>query len=324
MKARLSSPARPGGAGALGPDLPRLRRPLPAARGGPGRPAAGLRHLRHRRPAAAHEAALRRGPARRGGPAHPAQGALAHRRLEERRRSRPTQVKVPHHDLAGAAARDLYAKYQAALARAGAVDFGDLLVRPLRTAGGGRGAAGPLVRAASATCWWTSSRTPTRCSTGCCATWWAGPGTSAWWATTTRPSTAGAAPTCATSSASTRDFPGCRVVKLERNYRSTGHILDAAHAVISQGPGAAREEALDRGRPGRAPGAAGGAGRARRGGAGRPRGGRPSGPAGRRGDEIAVLYRTNAQSRAIEAPLRAARIPYVDRAAAPASTTGPR
>ena len=66
---------------------------------------------------------------------------------------------------------------------------------------------GPAGPAASATCWWTSSRTPTRCSTGCCATWWAAPGTSAWWATTTRPSTAGAAPTCATSSASTATSP---------------------------------------------------------------------------------------------------------------------
>lgn len=31
------------------------------------------------------------------------------------------------------------------------------------------------------------------------------------------------------------DFPGVEAIYLEENYRSTGSILDAAHAIVSQG-----------------------------------------------------------------------------------------
>jgi len=106
------------------------------------------------------------------------------------------------------------------------------------------------------------------------------------------------------------DFPGTRIVKLEQNYRSTRNVLDAAHAVISRArrrrdkrlwttKGAGEPLALVVGqdehdeaeRIARAVAAE----RAR----------------GTAGDEIALLYRMNAQSRPLEAAMRAARIPYV-------------
>ncbi len=107
-----------------------------------------------------------------------------------------------------------------------------------------------------------------------------------------------------------RDFPGTRVVKLEQNYRSTKVILEAAHAVISRAT-RRREKKLWTEREGGEPLSllvardeheeaqriAWEVEEERRRGTG--------------GDEIAVLYRTNAQSRPIEAALRAARVPYV-------------
>jgi DNA helicase-2/ATP-dependent DNA helicase PcrA len=107
-----------------------------------------------------------------------------------------------------------------------------------------------------------------------------------------------------------RDFPGARVVKLEQNYRSSRTVLDAAHAVISraarrrekrlwtqEGPGepialvVGQDEHDEADRIARVVAQE----RAR----------------GTPGDDIAVLYRANAQSRPIEAALRGARIPYV-------------
>jgi DNA helicase-2/ATP-dependent DNA helicase PcrA len=106
-----------------------------------------------------------------------------------------------------------------------------------------------------------------------------------------------------------QDFPGARIVLLEQNYRSTQTILDAAHAVIA-GNKQRKQKSLwtDRG------------------------GGEPivayeaydeqeeAGFVAQEIDgmlkgqyspgDIAVMYRTNAQSRAIEEALIAARIPY--------------
>ena len=60
---------------------------------------------------------------------------------------------------------------------------------------------------ASATCWSTSTRTPTRSRTSWCCCWRASTATSASWATPTSRSTASAVPTSATSSSSRRPSP---------------------------------------------------------------------------------------------------------------------
>jgi DNA helicase-2/ATP-dependent DNA helicase PcrA len=105
------------------------------------------------------------------------------------------------------------------------------------------------------------------------------------------------------------DFPGAKIVKLERNYRSTQTILDAAHAVIVKNPrrmdkrlwtdragGAAIELMVS---PTERDEAAFVARQAKDAIA---RGVEPT--------EIAVFYRTNAQSRAIEEAFRLSRLPY--------------
>ena len=108
-----------------------------------------------------------------------------------------------------------------------------------------------------------------------------------------------------------RDYPACRVVRLEQNYRSTQVILDAAHGVISKN--------LDR-KPKRL-------WTERAGGElvvlfqGRDEeeeaefvartAGRLAGEEGASFDDFAVFYRVNAQSRALEDALRRQVIPYV-------------
>ena len=87
---------------------------------------------------------------------------------------------------------------------------------------------------ATATCWWTSSRTRTTRSSSCCGCWpaTARARTSPWWATTTRRSTAGAARPPPTCSRSAGCYPGAREVVLTENHRSTQAILDASARLI--------------------------------------------------------------------------------------------
>ena len=105
------------------------------------------------------------------------------------------------------------------------------------------------------------------------------------------------------------DFPGARTLRLEQNYRSTGTILAAANAVIAHNPGRLGKQLWTDGREG-APvdlfvaynemdEAQYVAGRIRR----------WIGDGGRPGD-CAVLYRSNAQSRAIEQALIESQLPY--------------
>jgi DNA helicase-2/ATP-dependent DNA helicase PcrA len=107
----------------------------------------------------------------------------------------------------------------------------------------------------------------------------------------------------------TRDFPGAHVVRLEQNYRSTGHILAAASAVIANNPGrlmgplwselgdgckvellAAEDEESEADQVVR---------RALR-----------LHAQGLRLREMAVFYRTNALSRGLERALRLHNVPY--------------
>jgi DNA helicase-2/ATP-dependent DNA helicase PcrA len=106
-----------------------------------------------------------------------------------------------------------------------------------------------------------------------------------------------------------RDFPGCRVVRLEQNYRSTGQILEIAAAVIAHNQ-ARKEKSLwtenERGEPARcfrawdeveeAAWVARTVVGARAEGVGLA--------------EIGVFYRTNAQSRVLEDAFRTAGVPY--------------
>ncbi len=107
----------------------------------------------------------------------------------------------------------------------------------------------------------------------------------------------------------TRLYPAAHTVKLERNYRSTAHILEAAHAVIEKNPTRAPKRLWTDG-PAGAPISCYVAssemdeGRyvARRAASLRERGVRLA--------RQAVLYRIHAQSRAIEEALREADLPY--------------
>jgi DNA helicase-2/ATP-dependent DNA helicase PcrA len=107
-----------------------------------------------------------------------------------------------------------------------------------------------------------------------------------------------------------RDYPGCETIRLEQNYRSSSTILDAAGAVIEHNVGRKKKKLWTENLAGdpvtlemlpddleEARYLAAEISRAKR--------------DGRHLRDMAVFYRTNAQSRVIEEALRNERIPYV-------------
>jgi DNA helicase-2/ATP-dependent DNA helicase PcrA len=106
-----------------------------------------------------------------------------------------------------------------------------------------------------------------------------------------------------------KDFPGTTTVKLERNYRSTPRILEAAHGVIANNARRAPKKLWTEGEPGEklqivvasddrgeALAVADRISRLR--------------AIGTKYSDIAVFYRSNAQSRVLEEALRSAQVPY--------------
>jgi len=125
-----------------------------------------------------------------------------------------------------------------------------------------------------------------------------------------------------------KHFAGTRVVRLEQNYRSSGRILAAAHAIIEKNERRAEKKLWT---------AAGEGEKVRVFLAEdeRDEGARiaselyAENARGTAYSEMAVFYRANAQSRALEDALRARRVPYrvvrADRSTtAPRSRTSPR
>jgi len=105
------------------------------------------------------------------------------------------------------------------------------------------------------------------------------------------------------------DYPDCRVVKLEQNYRSTEEILSAANEVIRQNPNR-REKTLWTDRGGGAPPRVYTAETGRREAEYVANEIQTSVREGADPGDFAVFYRTNAQSRVFEEQFRAAGISY--------------
>jgi ATP-dependent DNA helicase Rep len=126
-----------------------------------------------------------------------------------------------------------------------------------------------------------------------------------------------------------QDYPQLKVIALEQNYRSTGHILRAANAVIAHNPKLFEKKLWSEfgdGEPVRVSSATARSTRP----SARWRASRPprahARAAGRclKFSDFAVLYRANHQAKVFEQKLRAAQIPYKVSRAGRATSTAPR
>ena len=106
------------------------------------------------------------------------------------------------------------------------------------------------------------------------------------------------------------DFPGATVIRLERNYRSTGHILAAASGLIANNEGRLGKTLSHRGRAGREGRRSPAPGIPRRRRASSARRSRRCRPRGIRLTEIAILVRISAQMREIEDRFVTLGLPY--------------
>lgn len=107
-----------------------------------------------------------------------------------------------------------------------------------------------------------------------------------------------------------RDYPGAKVVKLEQNYRSTGSILEAAQAVISKNKTRTDKKLWTRAGNGAPVQVQANYNEGEEAYAVASRIGTQVSIGARKASDFAVLYRTNAQSYALERALMQVRIPY--------------
>ena len=250
-----------------------------------------------------------------------APGAVGDRSRRRTRASRPASFQPGDYfdDVVGKA----YQLYEERLAAANATDFGGLLLSALQLVR--RATRRPRRRSPSAsiTCWSTSSRTPTACSTGWCAACRGAPAASPSSATRISRSTSWRGADIRNILDFERDHPGAQVVKLEQNYRSTGNILRAANAIIEKNTERRPKRLFTEAGEGEPHRAVRGRDRARRGRVRRQRASRTALSATLAPRDFAVFYRTNAQSRVLEDALRARDLPYAS-SAARASSIAPR